>query len=631
MARSPNFLAVIVSLGVNACVDDFDESSTQGEVGVGSETAGETTAGETTSGETTAGETTAGETTAGETTAGETTAGETTSGETTSGETTAGETTSDETTSGETDGPDEFDPLCGEWHALKTRANGLDEVWTDGLDILAFGQGDLVLRGDGPWLDIEAVTVDRLLTSASGVWATAIDDHWIVGEVTNLAPGVFHGDGVVLEQVAQFPQPSPASGGTLHGALEGSGPDDLWALGTPWCETFDCGIDPNCECASLPAISLHFDGLQWNEVPMPILARALWTDGATAWAVGGRDEDEGLTPWGGQVAHFDGVEWTALVLDELPGLFALWAIADELWVGGSEGTLRHFDQGLWTTHDLPTSARIVAIDGISAVEIWALDDQGELYAWDGLQWTSWLSIPQARDFVVHDDGLIVVGEEAGHWIGLVDLELETVEPIYSRDGTFKPMTMVVDDMATAVASSSGWGSAGGAGSRAWDGQSWTPVYPDVVPGFNWLVGDVNQGWGTRSVNPDFNPDPNPAGAKIHRIVDGEPLPVDAPAANLQIVATDLMEGEPWIGGRTFGGETEPFLYAREGDAWIDRLPPGLQDDAYANLAITSSGGRVFANFATFSDAATWMFEGGAMGRDREPADRERGRDGGDLA
>jgi hypothetical protein len=143
----------------------------------------------------------------------------------------------------------------------------------------------------------------------------------------------------------------------------------------------------------------------------------------------------------------------------------------------------------------------------------------------------------------------------------------------------------------------------------WDGTSWSPTYVGFSPGFDKLVGSVDQGFGTRTlseseVDPDFHP--------TYEIVDGEILEIVPPAADIRIFNTELfvIDGQEqlWIATESGGffPDAENDLFARVDGIWVDRQPPAL--DALA-LTMTQGGERVFVNFNVPSSAnATWMFE-----------------------
>ncbi|PRQ02000.1 hypothetical protein ENSA7_56680 [Enhygromyxa salina] len=522
-----------------------------------------------------------------------------------------GDTTGDGGTTGDGDG----DGDCGEWSAVKTRALGLDRVWTDGVDLVAVSNirssADMVRLADGQWTDIEATTNDRMLAQSYDVWGSAVDDQWVLGFATSYGKGVFHHDGVMLDSSVLFPAP-PANlfGEVVPQSLAGSGPDDVWATAWLDCGTMACE-DPDCSCNGEPSLLMHYDGVEWSDVASPGLITQIWTDGTSTWGVGGRDQSDTpwLTPVEGVLASFDGADWTIEAV-ELPPLRTLWSLdGGDVWVGGNEGTLRRYDGLDWEIHDLPTVAKVVKIEGRSNTEIWALDDEGELWAYDSVGWNAWLSLPHARDFVVMDDLLAVVGDDDGHLVEFVDIENETVDIVYWRRN-FQPQTLVADNLDSAIASSSheGYSSAYAPnGSYEWDGVSWSPTYLAQLSGFDRLVGAVDQGFATRQllsgeVDPDFHP--------IYEIIDGEPTELAPPAPDLDVTTAEVFtldgQAQLWVATATLD-DSQYRLYARVGGVWVDRQPPGL---TLQGLHMTQGGQRVFVNFNGAGSNVTWMFEAG---------------------
>ncbi|KIG15649.1 putative hemolysin [Enhygromyxa salina] len=522
---------------------------------------------------------------------------------------------------------------CGEWQSLKTRALGLDKVWTDGTDIIAIGGGDIVKFADGEWLDIEATTSDRWLRDAYDVWGPTTADHWLLGYAPSSGAGLYRYNGSELEDVVSFPQQPNDFGAMIPHDISGAAPNDLWAIAMAECNTFACQ-DPDCACNEAPSVLLRYDGVDWQQVESPGLVTRIWSDGASTWAVGGRDPNSSpwLTPIGGLVASFDGDDWTVWFDDEFPTLHAVWGVdGDDVWVGGEQGTLRHFELGVWSTHDLPTTATIERIEGRASDEVWALDDEGELWAWDGVGWTHGLTIEGARDFAVYGEGLVVVGEDHGHAVNFIDVDAMSVESLYWRNGDFYPQTMVVDDMDNAVAgtvshqySSVPKPEAPPNGTWRWDGSSWSPTYVEFPTSFDQIVGAVDQGFGTRTlteyeVEPDFH--------ATYEIVDGEILELDPPEPGVRVFDSKLflIDGQEQLWISTEKGEYFPNatygLFARVDGVWVDRLPPGLTKLAFK---LTQGGERVFANFNVASNAnSTWMFEDGQWTDISNPLENSR--------
>lgn len=208
-------------------------------------------------------------------------ASETTQGETTQGETTGDDTSDDtsDTSGGPSSGP-ESDPLetldC--WQPLG--ALPAREVWGESTQALLLATTEGLLRVEG----------DAMTTIGSGpmtaLWVTDLDNGW-VGLPTGL-----------LRLVDGQLEPGPDVAFEVE-AIEGLGPDDVWAAGT-------VGIDAD----ALPLL-LRFDGMTWTPVDIeatfgvipdhPISMNEMVVAGNNLY-IGSRVADfhDGLWVWDGQ-------------------------------------------------------------------------------------------------------------------------------------------------------------------------------------------------------------------------------------------------------------------------------------------------------------------------------------------
>ena len=97
---------------------------------------------------------------------------------------------------------------------------------------------------------------------------------------------------------------------------------------------------------------------------------------------------------GHSIVHFDGVEWSEEFLDESTDLYSIWANRpDDIWTGGYNGTLYHFNGSSWTFYQAPDSVHIRSISGFDTDEVYAI--AGKLVnkrwwsfflKWDGQKW-----------------------------------------------------------------------------------------------------------------------------------------------------------------------------------------------------------------------------------------------------
>jgi hypothetical protein len=130
-------------------------------------------------------------------------------------------------------------------------------------------------------------------------------------------------------------------------AVDGSGPDDVWAVG--WSSD---GYAQN-------GLSIHFDGTSWSASSAPpgaslLDVRALAPD--DAWAVG-RAGNPKYVEERAYAAHWDGSSWTEATLPTFSGRSGLYAIdgtADDLWAVGylhHGPLLLHYDGSEWSRSD----------------------------------------------------------------------------------------------------------------------------------------------------------------------------------------------------------------------------------------------------------------------------------------
>jgi hypothetical protein len=466
-----------------------------------------------------------------------------------------------------------LDPTCGEWSATKVRARGLDDVWTDGLDIVAVGDVDVIARGAGDWIDYDDTALAHEVTSIAHVWGSAVDDQWLIAAEQAAGLGVYHFDGQQLERRADFTYPEDEWGavGNYPAALSGSGPNDVWALAVVNCDCFE-----PCPCEQLPTQVLHYDGQAWSELPSPGRAVDISIGGTTAWVVG----------TSGLVARFDGQGWIAEDVGEVLNgvLYSVWAAADdEVWAGGLSGELVHRSgDGVWTPWSLPSNQRVFALDGRSASEVWALTEYGELWAYDGSEWSLLAELPGARELAVLDDGLVVVGEDDGHWITRVDTDTGVTDPLYSRPD-MRVQTLAVEDVDTAIVSGQTWGH-----TWRWSVDHFERVYADLDIGFTHIVTPLAPGFATRNTIVAN-------GEGVWRLDDPAPTPLPDPVEDAEYWAALTFQGELWVAGKIDSGPYgEPFMLSYDGRAWTDRNPEIEQ--AYVVQNMTSAGGRLFAQW-----------------------------------
>lgn len=491
--------------------------------------------------------------------------------ETESGSSTTDMSESDDVTESETGvDPEPFDPQCGEWTSTLVQAERLDEVMLDGDDLIAAGGRALVQRGDGgAWSDYVDFSLDAHITAYHEVWGPP-GDRWVLARdgVGDAVVHAFDGDSLTLH--ATFPDDDPQSAGMRPRELVGRGPDDVWALAAPDCQCFF----PPCTCFDVSEL-LHWDGQSWSSVPTPgqLFDIALTQTGV--WGVG--------RP--GLIARFDGQSWTTQDVGVLVEFDHVWALDDdEIWVGGRDSQLVHRSGGMWTSVELPGPyASIIALEGRAADQVWALDELGGVWAYDGVAWTQLAELPDAGGLAIEGEGesLIVAGGEGRHMVWEVDTADGSVTLLHQRSN-ISAQTMIADDVDHMLLSS---------GSASWsftDGV-WAREYAQLHPHFVALLGPVDEAIGVRDSS--WYPD------AVWQLGE-DPAPLTDPIESGQFNDVLEFEGQVWVGGRdhhwTPGPEELPFVAAYDGTSWTDHSPPLIgSNDVVDHLS--EAEGRLFAH------------------------------------
>ncbi len=177
--------------------------------------------------------------------------------------------------------------------------------------------------------------------------------------------------------------------------LAGLGLNDLWGAGKD--DTLEMAIAAD-------------DG--W----VAIYAAAAWT----VWNIGSRDNmgisgnsaadlvvagDNGL-------AHFDGTAWT---MEATPGVTMndVWSYSTGAYAVGDEGAVYRRDaEGNWSISDTGRDGNFHSVSGSGASDVWVGGDQGAILHWDGGDWET----PETGTkntinavFVAEEDDVLAVG------------------------------------------------------------------------------------------------------------------------------------------------------------------------------------------------------------------------------
>lgn len=99
-------------------------------------------------------------------------------------------------------------------------------------------------------------------------------------------------------------------------------------------------------------------------------------------------------------------------------LFKVWGTSEsDIWAVGEGGLILHFDGTSWSRSQAPTDARLVAVMGRGADDVYAVggDFPGMVLHWDGLAWSQFAETPQGLSGVWTAPGRgLYVGGDRGY-------------------------------------------------------------------------------------------------------------------------------------------------------------------------------------------------------------------------
>jgi hypothetical protein len=255
---------------------------------------------------------------------------------------------------------------------------------------------------------------------------------------------VMDGDGADSTQPASSGDPKwdlafDASGIGVLSAVWGSGDDDIFVVG---------GTDEGGEVH-------HFDGVEWSEMAIPRVPLLVWVFGFGS-------DDVIAVGEGGGVICYDGTDWTSLDSGTSEDLWGVWGSQpNDLWiVGGTIGEgdaeLIHFDGETFTPFAIPENDRNVT----SLFKVWgigsktfAVGQNGLIIEFDGEDWVQVPTGAEAvEDFVslwgTSEDNIVAVGGRGIARISVYDGSSWTTQRFGSVGGLnavfmLEPTTCVV--------------------------------------------------------------------------------------------------------------------------------------------------------------------------------------------
>jgi hypothetical protein len=323
-------------------------------------------------------------------------------------------------------------------------AAGLLGVWGSAKnDVWAVGRAGTILHWNGTaWSPVESGTTYTL----NAVWGSRATDVWAVGGWAAESFIGRHTTGqVILHWNGTAWSPVPRGSDALLAGVWGSGPDDVWAVGSDfspggagflhWDGWFWTPAGPSgswrtvwgTSSSDVSALSwdwgaiAHWDGTAWTTVwesePWPpwhargISGNGGWVVGeagmilgrhSATWAIarpgvqggpfaGVADDDV----WGVDYVQENFVHWVdfnpirMMPTGTAAEFFGGWASEpDDVWAVGTSGTIMHWDGTKWSDVTSSTAANLMNAWGSSGNDVWAVGDSGTIVHWDGAKWRS---------------------------------------------------------------------------------------------------------------------------------------------------------------------------------------------------------------------------------------------------
>ncbi len=165
-------------------------------------------------------------------------------------------------------------------------------------------------------------------------------------------------------------------------ALSGTGPDDVWMVGTDgaafhydgrtWAEHDVFGAEGLDVDTSDPCHELSLHGV------FALSPKDVWVVGYTVPTAGGP----------GLVLHYDGEVWRRQDTGAPDGFFAVWASApDDVWTVGSSGLTYHDAGEGWQPVANASDHYLTSMYGTNSGDVWVAGNNGVITHYDGDAWS----------------------------------------------------------------------------------------------------------------------------------------------------------------------------------------------------------------------------------------------------
>ena len=278
----------------------------------------------------------------------------------------------------------------GRWCAVTSPAGSpysFNGIWGSGpSDVWIAGSPDLAIHWDGSTFTSATLGTDQTIF---GVWGSGPKDVWAF----STGDAFWHnetGDPRVSSWAASDRDAGTTTdwSAAVH-AMWGRNATDVWAVGkssfglaqtTVWhSDGWNGGAPRWTPTTTTPG------AMPWDTEPT---FNAVWgTPSGEIWVVGDGGKTRYSSGWENGAAT-----WAVVDSGTSLPLYALWGTEKEVWAVGAFGTVRRFTrdaEGKVTTEDVafPNHSTLRSLLGFAGNDIWAGGSDGTLAHWDGATWT----------------------------------------------------------------------------------------------------------------------------------------------------------------------------------------------------------------------------------------------------
>lgn len=286
-------------------------------------------------------------------------------------------------TSSDSASPDLVPPVY--WVTAYSAAGGakpLRGLTGAGTAIYVVGDGGTLIQSNnrgGTW----AIRTTGTGTNFSGVWASAADDAWIVGNGGN----IYHYDGTTLTPATFVPNQN-------YGAVAGVNSQQVIAVGD------------DLNMGGQFRMMVKWQGTTHN---LGQKQHGMWGMNNRLWSVG----DNNI----GGSYDINNQNWTKQTITASKSTImfrAVWGSAEnDVWAVGAEGNISHFAAN--PPFQLATTNSVVNLNGVwglGPTNIWAVGDAGTILHYDGSSWQKWTKI---QDIQPNEMLLAIWGNGTNLW------------------------------------------------------------------------------------------------------------------------------------------------------------------------------------------------------------------------